>query len=242
MTSFCSISLILLLHRPFELLNLIFAKYLWGSRLLNMTRGTIWQNIFWYHVSYLTYDVICDVILLYFNNFTNLIWFLQHVHHVWSCLTWSEEHYSKYFLDIIFCFQLMASFVTSFCYIRCFLEQNLICRKCLSWFKLSKKIRGTIWLNTFLIPCLILHVTSFFAPFCYISLNLQLHCLLEHLHLIFTKCFSWWKLFKMIRGTFWQHVFLISPLIFSPMTSFVTSFCYISLILELHHLEEKRWF
>ena len=68
----------------------------------------------------------------------------------------------KYFLDIIFCFQPMASFVTSFCYIRCFLEQNLICRKCLSWFKLFKKIRGTIWLNTFLIPCLIFYLWRHF--------------------------------------------------------------------------------
>ena len=49
-------------------------------------------------------------------------------------------------------------------------------------------------------------------------------------------------LFKIIRGTFWQHIFLITPLIFSPMTSFVTSFCYIPLILELHHLFKELKF
>ena len=51
-TSFCSISQILPLHRLCEQLGLIFTRYLWGVKMFNMTRGRFWQNIFWYHVSF----------------------------------------------------------------------------------------------------------------------------------------------------------------------------------------------
>ena len=51
-TSFCSISQILPLHRLCEQLGLIFTRYLWGVKMFNMTRGRFCQNIFWYHVSF----------------------------------------------------------------------------------------------------------------------------------------------------------------------------------------------
>ena len=70
LTSFCSISLILPLNRLFEQLNAIFTKYLWGVKLFNMTRGTFWEDIVLITCLIFIYDVICDVILLNFTNFT----------------------------------------------------------------------------------------------------------------------------------------------------------------------------
>ena len=69
-TPFCSILLILPLHRLFEQLGLIFTRYLWGVKMFNMTRGRFWQNIFLIPCLVLIYDVTCDVILLHFTNFT----------------------------------------------------------------------------------------------------------------------------------------------------------------------------
>ena len=141
--------------------------------------------------------------MLYFTNFTQFIWLLQNVHHVWSCSTWSEEHYSKHFLDIIFCFQPMASFVTSFCYIRCFLEQNLICRKCLSWFKLFKKIRGTIWLNTFWIPCLIVYLwRDFWRHFAIIPLFCNFIAFWSTFTWFLQKKFHGWSYLKWLEEHF----------------------------------------
>ena len=161
------------------------------------------------HVSYLTYDVNCDVILLYFNDFTNLIWILQNVHHVWSCLTWSEERYSKHFLDIISCFQPIASFVTSICYIHRLLEQNLICRKCLSLFKLFKKIRGTIWLNTSLIPCLIFFLwRHFWRHFAIFPLFWNFIAFWSIFNWFLQKLFHGWCYLKWLEAHFCNLFFL----------------------------------
>ena len=77
LTSFCSISQILPLHRLCEQLGLIFTRNLWGVKMFNMTRGRFWQNIFLIPCLVLIYDVTCDVILLCFTNFTTLSPFLQ---------------------------------------------------------------------------------------------------------------------------------------------------------------------
>ena len=148
----------------------------------------------------------------------------------------------KYFLDIIFCFQPMASFVTSFCYIRCFLEQNLIYRKCLSWFKLFKKIRGTIWLNTFWIPCLIFYLwRHFWRHFAIFPLFCNFIAFWSTFTWFLQNVFHGWSYLKWLEEDL-ATCFFIPPLIFSLMTSFVASFCYISLILELHHLFEQLKF
>ena len=68
MTSFCSISLILPLHRLFEHLYLNFKKCLLWIKLLNLIRGTFWHNIYLTPCLFFTYDVICYVILLYFPH------------------------------------------------------------------------------------------------------------------------------------------------------------------------------
>ena len=72
-TSFCSITLILPLHRLFEQLDLIFTKLLWGVKFFNMSRGRFWQYAFWYHVWFLIYVVISDVILLCFWQYIFMI-------------------------------------------------------------------------------------------------------------------------------------------------------------------------
>ena len=61
---------------------------------------------------------------------------------------------------------------------------------------------------------------------------LRLHRLFERLNLISTKCLSSIKLLNVIRGTFWQILFDIMSR-FWPVTSFLTIWCYISLILQL---------
>ena len=65
-TSFCSISQILPLHRLCEQLGLIFTRYLWGVKMFNMTRGRFWQNIFLIPCLVLIYDVtlFCFVSLI----------------------------------------------------------------------------------------------------------------------------------------------------------------------------------
>ena len=45
---------------------------------------------------------------------------------------------------------------------------------------------------------------------CSISLNLPIHRHLELLKIIFTKCFLWLKLFRMISKTFWTIIFIPS--------------------------------
>ena len=46
LTSFCNISLIWSLNHLFEQLDLLFTKYIWRVKLLNVTWGTFWQNIY----------------------------------------------------------------------------------------------------------------------------------------------------------------------------------------------------
>ena len=46
LTSFCNISLIWSLNHLFEQLDLLFTKYIWRVKLLNVTLGTFWQNIY----------------------------------------------------------------------------------------------------------------------------------------------------------------------------------------------------
>ena len=46
LTSFCNISLIWPLNHLFEQLDLIFTKYISRVKLLNVTLGTFWQNIY----------------------------------------------------------------------------------------------------------------------------------------------------------------------------------------------------
>ena len=76
-TSFCSISQILPLHRLCEQLGLIFTRNLWGVKMFNMTRGRFWQDIFLIPCLVLIYEVTCDVILLCFTNFTTSSPFFQ---------------------------------------------------------------------------------------------------------------------------------------------------------------------
>ena len=74
--TFCSILLILSLHRLYKQLNLIFTKFLSKLKLFNMIKEAFWHNVV-YIVSFLTYEVT----LLYLNNLTNsphfrIIWMI----------------------------------------------------------------------------------------------------------------------------------------------------------------------
>ena len=82
-------------------------------------------------------------------------------------------------------------------------------------------------------------LTSFVTSFCSISLILPLHRPFEQLSLIFTKYLFRVKLFNMTRRSFWENIVLLPCLFFDPMTSLVTSFCSISLLLLLHRPFEQ---
>ena len=66
--SFCSITLILPNHHLFELLKIMFTKYLlWLFKIISRTFKS---NIFFIQSPVFIYNVICDFIFLYFLCFT----------------------------------------------------------------------------------------------------------------------------------------------------------------------------
>ena len=64
-------------------------------------------------------------------------------------------------------------------------------------------------------------------------------CYFEHFKMVFTKYWSWVKLFSKTRSTFWKFCFFIPCLVFDLWHHLLTSFCSISQMLPLHHLFEQ---
>ena len=99
-TSFCSISLICLLNRHFERLNLIFTKYLWWIKLFNKTWGTFWQNTYlipcrvfdlWRHLltSFCSISLILPLYRLFEqldSNFTKYLQGVKLFNMIWGIL------------------------------------------------------------------------------------------------------------------------------------------------------------
>ena len=92
LTSFCSISLILPLHRLFEQLDSNFTKYLQGVKLFNVTWGILWKNLFliqcrvfdswrqlWRHFA-LSHQLVYLIAFL-----SDLTWFLRNIYKKLSC-------------------------------------------------------------------------------------------------------------------------------------------------------------
>ena len=67
-----------------------------------------WENIFWYHVKFLTYDFMWGhfvIIHLFYNSIAflnNLTWFLRNLCHGSSCLTWLGEQFCNIFLTPVY--------------------------------------------------------------------------------------------------------------------------------------------
>ena len=114
----------------------------------------------WYYVSFLTYNVICDVILLYFTNFTSSLPF-------WASLLDFYEIFIR--SEVVFHNQKTA---------------NIALLTIFTWFlqnvyfkiKLFSMTKGTNWQNITLTPCLLFDLWRYFAL---ISVILPLYCLLS---------------------------------------------------------------
>ena len=121
--------------------------------------GTFWQN----HVVFLTYGVICDVILLYFTNFP-LNRLFEQINLIFTKCIWRVKllnmTYRTFWQNIylIPCrvFDLWGHLLTSFCSILlifpldCLFEQlNLIFTKYLLRVKLFIITRGRFWQDFF---------------------------------------------------------------------------------------------
>ena len=105
LTSFCSISLILPLHRLFGQLDSNFTKYLQGVKLFNVTWGILWKNLFliqcrvfdswrqlWRHFA-LSHQLVYLIAFL-----SDLTWFLRNIYDESNCSTRPEEHFGKIFV------------------------------------------------------------------------------------------------------------------------------------------------
>ena len=154
LTSFCNISLIWPLNHLFEQLDLIFTKYISRVKLLNVTLGTFWQNIYlipcrvfdlWRHLltSFCSISLILPLHRLFGqleSNFTKYLQGVKLFNVTWGIL-WKNP-----FLIQCRVFWLMTSIVTSFCSIsstcllnRLFERLNLIFTEFLWWVKLFNK-------------------------------------------------------------------------------------------------------
>ena len=104
-TSFCSISLILPLHRLFGQLDSNFSKYLQGVKLYNVTWGILWKNLFliqcrvfdswrqlWRHFA-LSHQLVYLIAFL-----SDLTWFLRNIYVESNCSTRPKEHFGKIFI------------------------------------------------------------------------------------------------------------------------------------------------
>ena len=142
------------------------------------------------------------------------------------------------------CFEPKASFIKWFCSIsliwplyRFFEQVHLIFTKYL-W---GEKLFSIIWNNLakyyFDIISRFGPMTSFVTSFALISLILPIHRLFEQLNIILMKCLFWLKLCNVISRAFWTKTFLV----FYLMTSFVTSFCYISFNFNLIFTKWLSW-
>ena len=140
MTSFCSISLILPLHHPFEQLSLSFTKYLFRVKLFNMTRRTFWEKYFFNTVSlFWSYDVIGDVVLLTFTTFptSSLFWTTQlNLNEIFvesKVVQHDQMNFGKILFNTLSLFVSLTSFMMSVCSIlllhRLFEQLNLIFSK-----------------------------------------------------------------------------------------------------------------
>ena len=143
LTSFCSISLILPLHRLFGQLDSNFTKYLQGIKLFNVTWGILWKNLFliqcrvfdswrqlWRHFA-LSHQLVYLIAFL-----SDLTWFLRNIYDESNCSTRLKNILAKSLFDRMSRFLLMTSFLTSFCSIsltfplnRLFEDFNLIFTK-----------------------------------------------------------------------------------------------------------------
>ena len=130
-----------------------------------MTRGTNLAKYFWYHVPFMTYDFICDVILLYS---TKLILPLLLLQRGWPLWTTQLDFYDIFMkskvlyhvacltYDVIFGDILL--FFNNFITLSPFLQLNLIFTKYLSSVKLLNVTRETLCYDIILIPCLALDI------------------------------------------------------------------------------------
>ena len=136
------------------------------------------------------YDVISDVILLYFTNFTTSLPLLSTQFDFYEISVRSavvqhdqRNNLAKYQFDTMSHFGTTTSFVTSFwSYFTNlitsspFLKQvNIIFTKCLPWLKLFKMISRTSWTKSFLIQYLVFYLWCHLWRHFGISFILQLH-------------------------------------------------------------------
>ena len=167
--------------------------------MFNTTRGTFWQNIFWYHVSFLTYDVIWDVIFLHFSNFTTsspfkVISLDFYEMFVISKLVQQDQRtfWQNTILIPFLVFELWRHLWGHFLLFPYFTTSSfyLSFTKWLWWLKLFEIIRALFCQNMFLIPLLVSDIwRHLLTLFCHISPVWPLYRPLEQLNLILTTCF-----------------------------------------------------
>ena len=81
----------------FRAISLDFYEMFIISKLFNKTRGKFLQNTILIPFFVFSYDIICEVILLYFHflQLLRLTWVLQNVWDRWSCLKWLGHYFVK---------------------------------------------------------------------------------------------------------------------------------------------------